>query len=239
MKIVTCTPTRERPSAPFRRSLKAFAKAAAEAGHDCQSVYEIGSPYISNARAIMLRKALDAKADAIVFLDDDVSFRPKDLMAVVEAEGEVIAGTYRFKTDEEEYMGVPLESTSGRVIGRESDSAVRATRVPGGFLRITPHAVDLFMREYPGLVFGPRWSPTPDIFNHGAIDRVWHGEDYAFSRRYCESCGPIYILPDLDLVHHAVQKDGTTIPYPGNYRRYLEKRLRTWREAHPEPAAEA
>ena len=45
----------------------------------------------------MLRKALDAKADVIVFIDHDVSWDAKDLLTLIQTEGDVVAGTYRFK----------------------------------------------------------------------------------------------------------------------------------------------
>ena len=63
-------------------------------------VHEVGSPYISAARATMLRKALDAKADVIVFIDHDLSWRPGDLLKLIETTGDVVGGTYRFKQDE-------------------------------------------------------------------------------------------------------------------------------------------
>ena len=38
---------------------------------------------VSGARAAMLRKALDAKADVIVFIDHDVSWAPEDLVKLI------------------------------------------------------------------------------------------------------------------------------------------------------------
>jgi hypothetical protein len=46
------------------------------AGWEVGFVDERGNPYISAARATMLRKALDAKCDVVVFLDDDLSWEP-------------------------------------------------------------------------------------------------------------------------------------------------------------------
>lgn len=216
-KVIFCTPTRDKPSAPFISALEACVHAVEEAGFEHGTVSTVANPYISNARNEMLRKALDARADMIVFLDDDVSWRPEDMVKLLTAEGEVVAGTYRFKKDEEEYMGMLEVGESGRPLVRE-DGAIKAHRAPAGFLRVTRHAVNEFMQAYPELVFGDYCNPSVDLFNHGVVfgDRLWWGEDYAFSRRWNEKCGQLWILPDLNIDHHGKDK-----VFKGNLHRYL------------------
>jgi glycosyltransferase involved in cell wall biosynthesis len=68
-------------------------------------VQEINNPYIGGARAKMLRKALDHDATVIVFLDYDLQWPAGELLKLIETDGDVIAGTYRCKVDEEQYMG--------------------------------------------------------------------------------------------------------------------------------------
>lgn len=108
-----CIPTMTKPYQVTLDSIFACADALDEAGYDHKTVYEIGCPYISQARATMLRKALDAKADHIIFIDHDISFSPIDIVRLIQAEGDVVAGTYRFKKDEESYMGRPMYGDSG------------------------------------------------------------------------------------------------------------------------------
>lgn len=214
-KVVFCVPTRDKPSAPFVNALEACVPAVEAAGFDHYAVSTVGNPYISNARNEMLRKALDQWADMIVFIDDDVSWQPEDMVALLKAEGDVVAGTYRFKKDDEEYMGMLEVGESGRPLVRE-DGAIKAHRAPAGFLRVTRFAVAEFMREYPELVFGDSLNPSIDLFNHGAYKGQWWGEDYAFCRRYNEKCGQVWILPDLNLNHHSKDK-----VYEGNLHKYL------------------
>ena len=54
-----------------------------------------------------------------------------------------------------------------------------------------------------------------DLFNHGALDGVWMGEDYAFSRRWEDMGEELWIVPDLDLTHHGDK------PYLGNLHRFM------------------
>lgn len=219
LKVVVCTPTRDKPHPAYLASLEASEPLVASAGHDLKMLLEVGNPYISAARATMLRKAMDAKADAVVFIDDDVSWKPADLLTLIEAPGDVVAGTYRFKKADEEYMGSWLRDAHGRPTGKmHGDLAmIRADRVPAGFLKVTKEAVDRFMGAYPELGYGPRYSPSIDLFNHGAHGGVWYGEDYAFSRRWVDCGGDLWLLPELRLDHNAA--DGTV--YRGDLHDYL------------------
>lgn len=201
-----------RPFQPFLDAMEAAIPLLDAAGIDHQMVFEVGCPYISSARATMLRKALDAKADIIVFLDHDLSFDPQDLLELIQTEGDVVAGLYRFKIDAEEYMG-GLEGDFP--ICRE-DGAMRAIRVPAGFLKLTAMAVHRFIKAYPHLTFGPAYSPSIDLFNHGAHEGAWYGEDYAFSRNWLAQGGEIWVVPDLNLTHHSADQ-----AYPGNFYHFM------------------
>lgn len=200
------------------------------AGYEHGIAQILNMPYISAARATMLRAALDAKPDHIVFLDHDVSWRPEDMLRLVQAEGDCVAGTYRVRLDEEQYMGALETDGDGRPIVR-ADGALKSKLVPAGFLKITPAGVDKFMGEYPELVYGPRYHQSVDLFNHGVRDRVWWGEDYAFSRRWCEKCGDLWTLPDLSIDHHTF--DGKV--YAGNLHQFLLRQPGGSESANPVP----
>jgi len=106
----------------------------------------------------------------------------------------------------------------GKPITRESDGAIKADRVPAGFLRITRQVVRRFMRHYPDLVYGDPECPSIDLFNHGAHKGVWWGEDYAFCRRYRETGRDIWLVPDLNITHHSESE-----AFPGNLQRWLDE----------------
>ena len=165
----------------------------------------------------MLRKALDAGAGCIVFIDHDLSWRPEDLLRLIETPGRVVAGMYRYKKDEPEYMGAILDGEDGRPQYRE-DGCIKGFRVPAGFLKMTAEAVHLFMRAYPELTFGLAYNPSTDLFQHGAHEGVWYGEDMAFSRRWLAMGQDIWIQPDLELTHHSATQD-----YPGHFGRAIEQ----------------
>ncbi len=214
-KVVFCVPSLNGPTKHFINALEASMPLITAAGWEDGAVECRGNPYISYARAEMLRKAMDAKADVVVFIDYDLSWNPQDLLTLIETPGDVVAGTYRYKKDEEEYMGAWNVDSDNRAITR-SDGCISATRIPAGFLKITKNLVDRYMAAYPNLIFGPYYNASLDLFNHGVIERTWYGEDMAFSKRWVDVGGEIWLVPTLNLTHHQGDK-----AYPGNLHEFL------------------
>jgi glycosyltransferase involved in cell wall biosynthesis len=214
VQVAFCVPSLNGPTAPFVTALEQSLPLITGAGWGDICVEERGNPYISVARATMLRKALDAGADVIVFIDYDLSWDAGDLLKLIETPGDVVAGTYRYKKDEVEYMGALFCRPDNRPVVR-ADGCIKAQRIPAGFLKITKEGVDRFMKAYPDLCFGPRYNLSVDIFNHGAHEGIWFGEDYAFSRNWIGAGGDIWIVPDLNLTHHGDK------PYPGNFHEFM------------------
>ena len=213
--VVLCVPTVTRPYKQTLDSIAASVPLLDKKGYNHKLVTTVGNPYISAARSQMLRKALDDKADVIVFIDHDLSFTPEDLLKLIETEGDVVAGTYRFKQDEVKYMGVIFDDANALPITR-ADGCIKASRVPAGFLKITTGAVNKFMKAYPHLVYGQAYSPSVDLFNHGAHNGAWWGEDYSFSRNWIDAGGDIWLVPDLNVNHHTTEKE-----YKGNFHEFL------------------
>ena len=213
--VALCCPFMDRPTSHLVESLERAVPLLREHGWKDVFIPEIGCPYISNARATMLRKALDIGAETIVFLDYDLSFDPQDLLRLIEAPDQVNAGTYRFKKPEVEYMATLKVQPDDRPIVRE-DGLIQADKVPAGFLKITKEGVQRFMRAFPELLYGDPDHYSIDLFNHGAHKGVWYGEDYAFSRRWAELGGEIWLLPNLNLNHHSASQT-----YAGNFHEFL------------------
>ena len=207
---------------------------------------ERGNPYVSQARNALARRALDAKADVLVFLDYDLSFGPGDLLKLLETDGTVVGGTYRFRQQEEKYMGemalVPCGGGMETPDVRQSDGAIKAKALPAGFLKITKEAVDHFMRSYPQLCFGPAYNPSIDLFNHGAHKGVWYGEDYGFCRNWRDAGGDIWCVPNLNITHHSFTFNRKTqsfdhTKFPGNYHEFLMRQPGGSKSDNPLPPA--
>ena len=228
-KVVFCTPSYTRPVPEYLESLEKCLPLIEQAGWEHGFAQQVGCPYISAARANMTRAALDVNPAAIVYIDSDMSWTPQAMLKLLETDGEVVAGTYRCKIDDEQYMGTIYshketdcpcgESPCNGILGTpvvRADGAIKAVLVPAGFLKVSIAAIDKFMVAYPELCYGPMYHQAVDLFNHGVRDRIWWGEDYSFSRRWREKCGDIWIVPDLDLDHCPAGK-----VYKGNFHEFL------------------
>lgn len=215
MKVVFCVPVIDRPYDPLIKSLEECLPAVEADGWEHALVHNIGSPYISSSRSEMIKKGIDAKADVLMFLDHDISFPPDSMVKILAIERHVVAGTYRFKQDKIEYMGCLDTDDLDRLIV-EPDGCVQANKVPAGFLKVTGNAVRIFARKFPELLYGDPLNPHVDLFNHGAYEGIWWGEDYAFSRRWIETGNKLYILPDINIDHNSKDK-----VYKGNFHKHL------------------
>ena len=215
MKVVFATPSLGGPTAPYIAALEASLPLIEAAGWTHGYAQEIGNPYISAARATMARKAIDAGADVIVFLDYDLSWDPKDLLTLLETEGEVVMGTYRYKQAEEKYMGAIFTEPDGSPIPR-ADGALKMECGPAGFLKVTKIGLQTIARMHPELLFGDPLAPTVDLFNHGAHNFVWWGEDYALCRRWIADGGDVWLVPNLNINHHTATEE-----FKGNYHEFL------------------
>mgnify|MGYP001366017363 CR=1 FL=1 len=219
-KVVFCMATLWRPVEATLDALEASIPHVEAAGWKHALVSEIACPYISAARSKLLRKAIDADATDIFFLDDDLSWEPEAPARLLQTKGDIVAGTYRFRQDEEAYMGTLYTTADGRPIVRPEDGAIIAEWVPAGFLRVTLNAVRKLMRRFPELVYGLPEKPHFDLFHHGAHNGLWYGEDYAFSRRAHEAGLQVVIVPDLSITHHD-KRSGRK--YGGNFHEFLLK----------------
>jgi len=216
MQVTFCTLyLGPKPTEPFRKALRDCLPAIEALGWKHNLAVEADCPYISAARSKVLTKALDANSDVIVFLDYDVSWTPEAMVKLLSTKGDVVAGTYRFKKDKEEYMGCLQLGPNNDLVSRP-DGSLKAEKVPAGFLKITKQAVQAFARFYPELLFGNPLKPELDLFNHGAHKGTWYGEDYAFCRRWLEAGGDIWLIPDLDIDHWRGKEC-----YKGNFHSYL------------------
>ena len=223
-KVCFCIPTIVEPYPEMLDALERSIPLVKAAGWEEMSAWEVGHAYVSYARALLLRKALNWGTDWIVFLDHDLAWRPAALLDLLNTKGDVVAGTYRLKSPKEEYMGRLAMKPDGTPKQIRSDGCLLFNLVPAGFLKISANAVEQFMERHPQLDFSRPGEATQnhfDLFNHGVIDKVWWGEDYAFSLRWRSMGNPIWVIPNLDFWHYGTKPGGTRKCYPGNYHKWL------------------
>lgn len=216
-KVIFCVPEFPKTYPQTESSFKAEIPHLKEHGWLSEVLYQRGLPYISASRALLLHRALKKDATVIVFIDQDISWKAGDAVRLIETEGGMVAGTYRYKHDEEHYMGGLNEVEEGVAAVRE-DGCIEALVAPAGFLKVTREAVNKMMVKHPELCCGEASSPHFDMFSHGIMEGEWRGEDTAACMRWWRMGEKVYVVPDLDITHHSKDRD-----YPGNLAKYLER----------------
>ena len=225
-----------RPRQPhFYKSMEGSIQALTARGHSVRpSKYE-GDGMIQHARNELVKLFIESGDDVLMFLDDDLSWNPADLVRLIEKPDDVIGVAYRKKVLGEQYPVVINLDDHGDPIYR-NDGCVSCKDLCTGFMKITRRAIERMQAAHPeqeyeehktdGSIHKGYW----DLFPQGIYNRRWYGEDFAFCRLWREAGGEIWIMPDVNITHH-----GRGTVFVGNYAKYL----RTFHEktsAVPVPA---
>lgn len=214
-KVLFATPFLSTPTVPWTESLEASVPHIEEAGWEHGLAVEVGNVYISGARASLVKKFLDDDSyDRIFFIDYDLSWEPHAITKILAIDSDVVGGDYRFKKGDEEYMSKIISGTDNTPIVRQ-DGCIKVDALPGGFMCIKRSAVLEFGKHYTDLLYGPD-NKYVDLFNHGAIDGTWWGEDYGFCYRWRKMGGECWCYPNLDIDHHS-----KNMVYTGNLHEFL------------------
>src|SRR5690348_5636058 len=125
LKVILCVPTRKRPHPACIDSLEKSEALIKDAGFEYGISSEVGNPYISGARATMIKRGLASGGDIFITIDDDVSWEPEALLKLIQTPGEVVGGTYRTKQDDEvNYMGRILQDDNGFPVSIREDGCI-------------------------------------------------------------------------------------------------------------------
>lgn len=167
-----------------------------------QYAMELGT-FTAINREQLVRQFLKTDCQFFLSLDADTAFTPKDVLALLAADVEVVSGLYRYR------QPVPphrpnhcFVDLNGKPIDTTSEELQECEFVPGGFL--------LIRRS----VFEKLYETNKYVFNQGfllpeeeggtewqQIASAFEGEDRFFSRIWRETGGKLYVKADVKLGH--------------------------------------
>lgn len=155
-------------------------------------MWEIGCSLIGIARNRIAKRFLEQKgADCLIFVDADISWKAGDLARLAKHPQDVIGGTYRAKRDEEQFHVRGVPEPRGEFYAVDG--------LPGGFLKISRHALETIPAEP---YVDENGKPARDYFPTGMVNGQLFGEDYGFCRLWRNTGGEIWLDPSIRLKHH-------------------------------------
>lgn len=164
----------------------------------------------------------------VMLIDSDESWRPEDVVRLLLHPQEIVAGTYRMKNNDSEYVG-SLKHEDGVPVGimlQDGSALLEAERVAAGFLRVKISALRKWAAAYPDLVSDEPDGRKVQFFNRMVATetdgkKIVHCQDMAFSRRWREIGGRLWVDPMVRVDHWWMTN------HPGDYDKHLRDYKRT------------
>ena len=110
----------------------------------------------------------------------------------------------KMKNNWAEYVGTINIDAEGRpigIVGNDGKALLSANRVAAGFLRIKISALRKWAAAYPDLVAQEPDGKKVQFFSRALWDGEMYCQDMAFSRRWLEIGGELWIDPNLQIGH--------------------------------------
>lgn len=204
----------------FLESYTATLIACGRAGIQVEYKFWPGCCYIDLARNKLVQEFLKTDCTDFLFIDSDMAWIGSDVVKILQAEPEMVAGLYPFKVKEESYPTQVI--TNDDMTPHVENGLIELTGAPTGFLRIRRSVFEKFISAFPerATLYANEDGSIEKchtIFKCEQIGNKWWGEDYNFSREWRDMGGRIWALPDMDFLHIGNHE------FSGNYHKYMMK----------------
>jgi hypothetical protein len=214
-------------STGYMQSVLALVQVAGEAGFDLSHALLGHDALITRCRSTLLGTFMESAASHLLFVDADIAFTPSQVVRLLAAGKDLVAGMYPIKSlnweraerhrrrhgDAEEaaclmYVGMPCDP-GGRA---PEDGFVAAIYAGTGFMMVTRAAVARMIAAYPETRYRAihAWplSSGPECERYALFDTMilpetgeYLSEDYAFCHRWRAIGGTIWLDTRSRLTH--------------------------------------
>ena len=208
------------PRSNYVVSLAESMAALSEAGMSADYYLHAFDCHVDDARNTVVRMFLESDAPILMFIDDDVGWRAKDLIRVIRADGDIVGGAYPIKSDVEEY---PIKTLPGPLQARP-DGLLEVAGLPTGFMAIKRHVLEALVKKKKWTAFRPRTMTTSDTLQHVIFERTlkdghrWSG-DYDFCNQARQLGFKSFVDPEIAFSHEGPKQ------WRGHFGRWLRQRM--------------
>lgn len=219
-KVLLATTCYSAPCAAYAFAIASSREALHAEGIETAYLLLQGNCHVDDARNSVVRDFLASDCDELIFIDADVTWEPRHLVALCARNLDVVGGIYPYRREGSVTMPVRLKDGA-----REFDGLMEVDGLPTGFLKIKRNVLERIALDAPkywdkiyltALVFD---RPDPDA------DGTRWGGDIAFCRKWQALGGRLYADTRLRLGHtaeivvtdslaaHLRRATGTTLDY--------------------------
>jgi predicted O-methyltransferase YrrM len=139
------TPVTEKPNCNYVNSLAGTVETLVRADVRLHHRILQGCCHVDDARNYLIRDFLQSECTDLLFLDADMGWLPNNVLRVLKAPGDIVAGVYCHKSDQETY---PFHPFVGRTTTANEHGLFEMPKAATGFMRIRRHVIEaLYERE--------------------------------------------------------------------------------------------
>ncbi|MCK9519601.1 MAG: hypothetical protein M0R74_11340 [Dehalococcoidia bacterium] len=175
-----------------------------KAGHETNLLFQLGDPYIDQARNHIVHAFLKTNYTDLIFVDTDLSFDSDAMLKLMRNDVGVVGGAYPYRSETTDGFPVKIKIDENKFPVTDYEKGlVECDFVPTGFMRINRSVFGKIYEKYP-----ERIDDTGEIkfFTTGQLhlndcDNRWWGEDVYFCK-VCNDIGiKVYCEPMINFVH--------------------------------------
>jgi FkbM family methyltransferase len=166
-------------------------------GVDLELVYTRGDALVQKSRNYCVAYALQNGADDLIFIDDDLLWRPEWVFELLRFPVDVVSGIYPKRTDEEAYPFIPMENEFGEWFPPAVDvrtGLLQVKGVPTGFLRLSRKAMQVLWNASQPYKNGVLPEERA-IFDISIIGDTMYSEDYTMCHKLFNAKIPVWLDP--------------------------------------------
>lgn len=185
-------------------------KAGFKQGIDVCELTWPGEALVQHARNALVELALkDArKFENFVWIDSDQEFTPRQFLALLDHDVDVVGGTYRKKQDEEAYEVRVSEVT-------EIGGLWKVMGLGTGFLKVSREALETVYRH--SEVYENKGQKFRAVFEVPIINGRLYGEDTIFCEKLQAAGFDIYLDPSVTVGHNGHKR------YKGDFQAFIDR----------------
>jgi hypothetical protein len=212
-RVMLGTPCARAPVLDYTTSFADTCVNLTVAGIAYETHFVIGSSNLPNARNTIAARFLASKCTDLIFIDDDMGWRPEAVIRLLASEQNVIAGVGRKKvekpnSDPEVWCFSALTDEHKTIPPQDAMGAVQVQAVGTAFMKIEREVFETMIAAHPEWKRDGQQGMPADVkakyyqfFRFDPDDSTEMGEDFVFCKRWRDLGGSVWIDPQIALSH--------------------------------------